>query len=206
MKLGIFLPLIGARDASDLPQFLVTAARTAEECGFHSLWFPEHVVLFDEFKSKYPYSADGSLPMPSGYGMLEPFTAIAFAAAVTSKIRLGTGICIVPQRIAHLHREAGRRLRRAVRRPASTSASASAGCARSSRRSASSSSGRAHAHARVPRGHEVAVGRRRLRAPGPASCTSRRCACSRSRYSSRTRRCHLRRPQRPRAAPGRGPR
>ena len=57
-------------------------------------------MLFDEFKSKYPYSADGSLPMPSGYGMLEPFTAIAFAAAVTTKIRLGTGICIVPQRSA----------------------------------------------------------------------------------------------------------
>jgi len=100
MKLGIFLPLIGARDAGGLAQFLTTAARTAEECGFHSMWFPEHVVLFDEFKSKYPYSADGSLPMPSGYGMLEPFTAIAFAAAVTSKIRLGSGICILPQRSA----------------------------------------------------------------------------------------------------------
>ena len=98
MKLGIFLPLIGSRDAGVLPQFLTTAARSAEECGFHSLWFPEHVVLFDEFKSKYPYSADGSMPMPSGYGMLEPFAAIAFAAAVTSRIRLGTGICIVPQR------------------------------------------------------------------------------------------------------------
>ena len=98
MKLGIFLPLIGARDASALPEFLTVAARTAEDCGFHSLWFPEHVVLFDEFKSKYPYSADGSLPLPSGYGMLEPFTAIAFAAAVTKRIRLGTGICIVPQR------------------------------------------------------------------------------------------------------------
>ena len=100
MKLGIFLPLIGARDAGGLAQFLTTAARTAEECGFHSMWFPEHVVLFDEFKSKYPYSADGSLPMPSGVGMLEPFTAIAFAAAVTSKIRLGSGICILPQRSA----------------------------------------------------------------------------------------------------------
>ena len=52
MKLGIFLPLIGARDASALPEFLATAARTAEECGFHSLWFPEHVVLFDEYESQ----------------------------------------------------------------------------------------------------------------------------------------------------------
>lgn len=100
MKLGIFLPLLGARDAGGLGEFLRTAARAAEDCGFHSLWFPEHVVLFDEFKSRYPYSDDGSLPLPSGYGMLEPFTAIAHAAAVTSRIRLGTGICILPQRSA----------------------------------------------------------------------------------------------------------
>jgi probable F420-dependent oxidoreductase len=98
MKVGIFLPLVGGSDAASLRDFLTAAARAAEEAGFHSLWFPEHVVLFDQFESRYPYSADGSLPIPPGLGMLEPFSAIAFAAAVTSKIRLGTGICLVPQR------------------------------------------------------------------------------------------------------------
>lgn len=100
MKLGIFLPLIGGHDAVALRSLLTTAARTAEERGFDSLWFPEHVVLFDEIRSRYPYAPDGAFPVPAGMGMLEPFTAIAFAAAVTTRIRLGTGVCLVPQRPA----------------------------------------------------------------------------------------------------------
>lgn len=96
MKLGLFLPMLG--DAAKLRDLLVTAATTAEKVGFHSLWFPEHVVLVDSPRSKYPYSPDGSFPVGNDAGMLEPFVAIATAAAVTEKIRLGTGICLVPQR------------------------------------------------------------------------------------------------------------
>ncbi len=98
MKVGLFLPVIGGADAAGLRDFLMTAARTAEEARFHSLWVPEHVVLFDHIESRYPYSPDGSWPVPPGLGMVEPFTALAFAAAVTSRIRLGTGVCLVPQR------------------------------------------------------------------------------------------------------------
>ena len=96
MKLGLFLPMIG--EPGKLRDLLVTAAQTAERVGFDSLWFPEHVVLFDEVRSKYPYSPDGTLPVGASSGMLEPFVAIATAAAVTERIRLGTGICLVPQR------------------------------------------------------------------------------------------------------------
>lgn len=98
MKIGLVLPVVGGRDAGHLREYLTAAARAADEAGFHSMWFPEHVVLFDDFESKYPYSPDGKLPIPGGIGMLEPFTAISFAAAVTSRIRLGTGVCLVPQR------------------------------------------------------------------------------------------------------------
>jgi probable F420-dependent oxidoreductase len=55
-------------------------------------------VLFDEYASKYPYAANGRIPAGSENGVLEPFTALAFLAASTSRIRLGTGICLVPQR------------------------------------------------------------------------------------------------------------
>ncbi|MDG2308483.1 MAG: LLM class F420-dependent oxidoreductase [Candidatus Binatia bacterium] len=96
MKLGLFLPMIG--EAEKLRDLLITGATTAEKVGFHSLWFPEHVVLVDEARSRYPYSADGSLGLGVQAGMLEPFAAIATAAAVTERIRLGTGICLVPQR------------------------------------------------------------------------------------------------------------
>jgi probable F420-dependent oxidoreductase len=55
-------------------------------------------VLFDHYASKYPYAASGRIPAGGEHGVLEPFTALAFLAASTSRIRLGTGICLVPQR------------------------------------------------------------------------------------------------------------
>lgn len=80
------------------PELLAEIARVAEACGFHSLWLPEHVVLFDQYSSVYPYSEDGRLPAPAEAGILEPFGTLAFLAGVTRSIRLGTGICLVPQR------------------------------------------------------------------------------------------------------------
>jgi probable F420-dependent oxidoreductase len=96
MKIGLFIPLAG--DPRTLRERLATAAVTAERAGFHSLWFAEHVVLFDAHRSRYPYSAGGEFPLAGEAGLLEPFAAIAFAAALTSRIRLGTGVCLVPQR------------------------------------------------------------------------------------------------------------
>jgi probable F420-dependent oxidoreductase len=72
--------------------------REAEARGFHSIWAAEHVVLFDDYASQYPYAADGKIPAGGDDGILEPFTALAYLAAVTERIRLGTGICLVPQR------------------------------------------------------------------------------------------------------------
>jgi len=96
MKLGLFLPMLG--EPQKLRELLIAGATTAEKVGFHSLWFPEHVVLVDNPRSKYPYSDDGQMGVGPEAGMLEPFIAIATAAAVTQRIRLGTGICLVPQR------------------------------------------------------------------------------------------------------------
>ena len=58
----------------------------------------EHVVLFDEYDSAYPYDPSGRFPAGGDAGMVEPFTALTYLAAVTERIRLGTGICLVPQR------------------------------------------------------------------------------------------------------------
>src|SRR5438876_897027 len=96
MKLGLFLPLAG--DPTQLRDMVATTATLAERTGFHSLWFAEHVALFDTHASRYPYSPDGSFPLTGEVGFVEPFVAIAFAAALTTRIRLGTGICLVPQR------------------------------------------------------------------------------------------------------------
>jgi alkanesulfonate monooxygenase SsuD/methylene tetrahydromethanopterin reductase-like flavin-dependent oxidoreductase (luciferase family) len=68
----------------------------ADEGGFHSIWFPEHVVLFEGMTSESPYRKE-PLPVGEGIGSMDPVACIAFLAATTHRVRLGTGICILPQ-------------------------------------------------------------------------------------------------------------
>ena len=95
MRIGLFAPVISPiNDAA----YLSALARGAEQRGFHALWLGEHVVLFDEYEAEYPYAEDGRIPIGGERGLLEPVTALAFIAAQTERLRLGTGICLVPQR------------------------------------------------------------------------------------------------------------
>jgi len=95
MKIGLFAPAVYP---AGTPEYLRTLGTAAEERGFHSLWMAEHVVLFDDYASRYPYAADGRIPASGESGFLDPFDALSFLAAHTTRIRLGTGICLVPQR------------------------------------------------------------------------------------------------------------
>jgi probable F420-dependent oxidoreductase len=95
MKIGI-LALLANPYAT--PEFIRDLGQAAEQRGVHSLWVAEHVVLFDDYDSKYPYNAEGRLRGRPDTGPLEPFAALAFLAAATTQLRLGTGICLVPQR------------------------------------------------------------------------------------------------------------
>lgn len=95
MDIGLFVPLSAFNARAD---FLRALGPAVEERGFESIWVPEHVVLFDDYESKYPYSADGKFPGGGDTGLLEPLTALTYLAAVTDRVRLGTAICLVPQR------------------------------------------------------------------------------------------------------------
>ena len=94
MKIGLFAMGIGA---SANPDVIRKVAETGERVGFATLWAAEHVVLFDRHDSKYPYSDSGKFPLAANADWLDPFIALSFAAAVTSKVRLATGICLVPE-------------------------------------------------------------------------------------------------------------
>ena len=87
MKFGLFGINFGACAA---PATAANVARAAESAGFESLWTGEHVVLPDP---QAPPS-----PAPPLTPMLDPAVALAFIAAHTKSIRLGTGIIILPQR------------------------------------------------------------------------------------------------------------
>jgi probable F420-dependent oxidoreductase len=70
-------------------------AREAEARGFESLFFPEHTHIPVSRRTPYP----GGGPLPEEYARsLDPFVALGAAAAVTSRIRLGTAVCLVAQR------------------------------------------------------------------------------------------------------------
>ena len=74
-------------------------ARACEERGLESLWVPEHPVVPAHYETRYPLSEDGKLPRP--YTELpDQFAVLTAAAAVTTKLRVGTGICLVPERDA----------------------------------------------------------------------------------------------------------
>jgi probable F420-dependent oxidoreductase len=72
-------------------------AKKCEALGFESFYLPEHPILPVHHKTPYPLSPDGKIPEPYAQ-MIDPFVGLALAAAATSKIRLGTGICLVPER------------------------------------------------------------------------------------------------------------
>ena len=73
----------------------VALARAVEERGLSSLYLPEHTHIPTSRRTPYPVGG----PLPEEYKRtLDPFVALGAAAAVTSRILLGTGICLVAQR------------------------------------------------------------------------------------------------------------
>ncbi|HXW84151.1 MAG TPA: LLM class F420-dependent oxidoreductase [Candidatus Binataceae bacterium] len=94
MKIGLFALGFGTGSS---PEVIRAVAVGAEKAGVATLWVGEHVVLFDQHQSKYPYSPEGRFPAPANVDWLDPFIALTYAAALTSRIRLATGICLVPE-------------------------------------------------------------------------------------------------------------
>ena len=91
MDVGILMFVNGAAPP------VTELARACEERGIESLWVPEHPVVPRDHVTRYPLSADGRLPRP--YTELpDCFATLAAAAAVTTRLRIGTGICLVPER------------------------------------------------------------------------------------------------------------
>lgn len=70
-------------------------ALALEERGFGSLFLPEHTHI--PASRRTPRPGGGELPKEYWH-TYDPFVALSFAAAATSKIKLGTGICLLPQR------------------------------------------------------------------------------------------------------------
>jgi probable F420-dependent oxidoreductase len=90
MKTGVFI------FDTDYSIDIRELAPALEERGFESLFLPEHTHIPTSRISPW---GDGSKPLPPEYWHThDPFVALSFAAAVTTNLKLGTGICLIPQR------------------------------------------------------------------------------------------------------------
>jgi len=95
MRFGVHLVAAGKMIEGEK---IARVARRAEELGYDSLWVSDHIVFPTQLRSPYPYSPDGKLPLDPANPLLEPFTVLSYAAAVTKTIKLGTSVVIIPYR------------------------------------------------------------------------------------------------------------
>jgi probable F420-dependent oxidoreductase len=79
------------------PELFAELARDAEQCGFESIWTVEHVVV-PQPHMPYPGSKDGQMPGGDHVPIPDPLIPLAYAAALTTKLKFSTGIVILPQR------------------------------------------------------------------------------------------------------------
>jgi len=71
------------------PDQMLAVARHAEQCGFESFYFPEHIAL-------YPGASVGPAVFPASTPIADPLECLAFVAAATETILLGTGVLLLP--------------------------------------------------------------------------------------------------------------
>jgi probable F420-dependent oxidoreductase len=93
MKVGLVPVNIGVPSVEPM----LALAEKAERLGFESLWTFEHVIVPIDYKSRYPYSANGKMAVTPETNFVDPLVALTAIAARTSRIRLGTGVNILSQ-------------------------------------------------------------------------------------------------------------
>lgn len=91
MKFGLNVMLVR-------PDSLAATARAADDMGFDCIWIPDHLVFGEQIASRYPYNDDGSAPFKTSTPFMDPLATLAYLAAVTERIKLGTAIYILPLR------------------------------------------------------------------------------------------------------------
>jgi probable F420-dependent oxidoreductase len=100
VQVGLHIPQVGP---AARPEAIAGVARAADEAGFDSVWVFDHVVLQKEQQSRYPYSADGKMGFSPTLDFLEPLTLLTYVAGITSRVRLGTSVLVLPMRQPVLH-------------------------------------------------------------------------------------------------------
>jgi len=93
MKIALIPVNVGVDSADKM----IKVAQTAENAGVESVWTFEHVIVPNEYESRYPYSPNGKMGTTPETNFIDPLIALTVVAANTSKLRLGTGVNILSQ-------------------------------------------------------------------------------------------------------------
>ena len=93
MKVGLVPVNIGVTKVADM----VGIAQQAEASNFESVWTFEHVIVPEDYQSKYPYSPSGKMGGSPDTNFVDPLIALTAIATQTKKLRLGTGVNILSQ-------------------------------------------------------------------------------------------------------------
>jgi probable F420-dependent oxidoreductase len=96
MKFGLMFTNTGMGSTGE---GAISLATTAEQIGIESLWTVEHVVVPSGYESAYPYDRSGKMAGGAEeFDLPDPLIWLAYVAGSTQKIKLATGILILPQR------------------------------------------------------------------------------------------------------------
>jgi probable F420-dependent oxidoreductase len=79
------------------PDVLIPFVQRAEALGYESVWTAEHVIIPKSYDSVYPYNPSGKVPFAVDASIIDPLVALTFIASATTRLRLGTGVNILPQ-------------------------------------------------------------------------------------------------------------
>jgi len=91
MKFGLRLPGAGPYAGAEA---ITAFAQKAEELGFDALFMTDHIALPTDVQTRYPYRADGKFFWPPETPYLDTILVLAWAAAATERIQVGTSVLI----------------------------------------------------------------------------------------------------------------
>jgi len=93
MKVGLIPVNMGVENVDQM----IAIAQKAESVGIESVWTFEHVIVPNEYESRYPYSPNGKMGTTPETNFIDPLIALTVVAANTTTLRLGTGVNILSQ-------------------------------------------------------------------------------------------------------------
>jgi probable F420-dependent oxidoreductase len=94
MKFGIMF----ANAVFQGPDAAAAFGALAQDCGIESVWAVEHTLVPFGYQSEYPYASSGRMPGPEDTPIPDPLAWLTWVGATTTRVRLATGILILPQR------------------------------------------------------------------------------------------------------------